>query len=199
MDLQEYLDQNIIGPGNQQADCNGLNLMVETARNTRDAMLKAVTELFFNSTAYVRQENSGKWSTIVNRLNSWNQRKDNLYFYHEILFNSLLCPGNPEKKTVDEVMLTYPFSAANPQINEPFNGFNSRSLITQPENGPTISYASFQTYEPGLLNLYKDAHEEFLCDTKKVIAFLLDQRPGEGAIAPDVPVNGYCPPYDPGV
>lgn len=194
MDLEEYLDNNIIGPGNQQADCTGLEYMVQTARDTRDAMLKAVNELFLNSTAYVRGANNFKWSTIVARLNQWNQRRDNLYVYHEILFNSLLCAGNPQKKTVDEVMMTYPFVAVFAE-NEPFTGFDSQSIITQAENGQTIPYASAQTYNAAFLDIYKDAHEEFLCETKQVIAFLIDQRPGEGDIAPDVPVNGYCPPY----
>ena len=95
-------------------------------------------------------------------------------------------------------MLTYPFSATNPEIDQPFAGFNSRSLINQAQNGETIPYSAAQTYDPGLLNVYKNAHEEFLCETKKVIAFLIDQRPGEGDIPPGVPVNEYCPPYDPG-
>ena len=197
MDLQVYLNLNIIGPGNQQADCTGLEYMVETARATRDAMLKSINELFLNSTAYVRGANNFKWSTIVNRLNAWNQAKDNLYIYHELLFNSLLCPGNPAKKTVDEVMMTYPFAAVFAE-DQPFTGFDSQFIITQAENGETIPYSAAQTYDPGLLNVYKNAHEEFLCETKKVIAFLIDQRPGEGDIPPGVPVNEYCPPYDPG-
>ncbi len=197
MDLEDYLANNIIGPGNQQADCSGLELMVETARLTRDAMLKAVEEVFLNATAKVRTEASFKWTTILNRLNDWRQKKDNLFFFHEILFNSLLCPGNPQKLTVDEIQSVYPFILVYDE-NEPFVGFNTRFITTQQENGSTIPYASAQTYQVAYLNNYKNAHEEFLCDTKKVIAFLLDQRPGEGAIAPDVPVNGYCPPYDPG-
>ena len=46
MDLQDYLNDNIIGPGNQKADCSKIAYpLVTTARSARDAWFKAVKEV----------------------------------------------------------------------------------------------------------------------------------------------------------
>ena len=199
MDLQEYLNDNIIGPGNQKADCSKIaNPLVTTARSTRDAWFKAVKEVIFNATNKIISINNFRLTQQMQFCNEWLDVWNDYFIKHELLFNSLLCDGDASKITADDVLEYYEFTVLG-DPDDPFTGFDYGriSLGSVLQTGDAIPYSNNQTYRRSHLLILKDAHEGLLCKTKQLMAFLIDQRPGEGDIPPDAPVNGYCLPYTP--
>lgn len=199
-DLQDYLADNIIGPGNQKADCDGLSLINRDRAATQAAWTKAITELIIQCTSGIYQAGNSKLPIILDRVNTYQVLYEEMYFHQLILFNSILCINDPDKKTTDE-----PWNERRPwswvdDTNTPITGVTTKILELQNPGDPSpiLPYGSTYVYSPVYLENYKEARQALLDNVKELFAFLLDIRPGSGDIAPDVPVNGYCPPYDPG-
>ena len=201
MDLQRYTDENIIGPGNQKADCDGLRLIRDDMAATFAAWSKAITELIIQCTSSIYQDGNSKLPIILDRVNTFQVLYEELEFHQTILFNSILCIDDPLKKTTDEPCTgcRRPWSWVDNTLT-PITGITTKILDHQfpGDPGPTIPYGSTYVYSPVYLQNYKEARQALLTNVKELFAFLLDIRLGSGDIAPDVPVNGYCPPYDPG-
>ena len=199
MDLQDYLDNNTIGPGNQQADCAGLNLMQYDTSTTFAAWSKAVHDVIIVCTRGIYQAGNSKLPIILDRVNTFQVLYEEMYIDQLTLFNSILCIDDPDKKTADETFTDgrRPWSWIDDTIT-PITGVTTKVLECQfpGDPGPTLPYGSTYVYSPVYLENYKEARQAFLTNVKELFAFLLDVRPGSGDIAPDVPVNGYCPPYN---
>jgi hypothetical protein len=71
MDLQDYLEHNIIGPGNQKADCDGLELIRRDQANTFAAWSKALTDLIIQCTRSIYQDGNSKLPIILDRVNTF--------------------------------------------------------------------------------------------------------------------------------
>lgn len=194
MDLEDYTDNLIIGPGNIQPDCAKIaDPIVSTARGARDAFLKSIENFIESATRGVHLQTSQILVDIKNYIDAgYVAEFQDFFTKHEILFNSLLC-ADDETKIVGNENYQYPIFfiySADP--------YSDSGKITQGEPGTfNIDYSTSQTYQKSYLDDYKEAHQTLLCTVKKLIAYLIDQRPGEGDIQPDVPENGYCPPYSP--
>ncbi len=199
MDLQNYLDNNIIGLGNQQADCDGLRLMYDDIGETFAAWSKALNDLIIQCTRNIYQAGDSKLPIILDRVNTFQVLYEEMMFHQAILRNSILCINDPDKFTTDQPWNERrPWSWVDDTLT-PITGFPTKTLERQNPGDPIppiLPYGSTYVYSPVYLENYKEARQALLTNVKELFAFLLDIRPGNGDIAPDVPVNGYCPPYN---
>jgi hypothetical protein len=190
MDLQDYVNSNLIGPGNEAADCTAREDMGVTARATKDAFLKSVKELYLAAFDGLHDFDS---PVLVSACNFYNDDYLPSLIQMEIalarLWNSWYCPDSEEKRTGIQ-----PGEMTKLQPTNPGEPFESSGAINDSKEviNYVIDYDSAQVYNETLLNEYKVAHTNLLCNIKKLIAFSIDWDWPEGNVEPDTPVNDYC-------
>ena len=191
-----YFEAKIIGSSNEQPGCSELCFMHDNANKSKDRYIRGVESIIKSATDSVHPQGSQKINDIISYIeDQYVPAATKMFVDHKLLFNSILCENQEgcSKRTGNQ-SFPAPFKFLEVESRE-IDGFAS---LESQEVKIDVDFSTAQTYTKELLDNYQKSHIEFQCAVKKLTALFYDMRMGEGDVAPQAPINGYCQPYNPG-
>jgi hypothetical protein len=189
MDLQDYLQANIIGQNTTQATCQDWEVMFDTAKQTYNAFEGALNGYIISSTSCCLSYDGPERLILEKFITELDILIRDFIISRAIFFNSLICPPNKEiGLTTISVEQRVISKDPNP-TTYPNVGDIDFSVVNVDF---TIDYTGKTIYQTSYYTDFMDANERFMCKFRQTISLFSGANitSTEDDIA--IPYNGTC-------
>jgi hypothetical protein len=190
MDIQDYVNAGIIGPGNVEANCVDWDDMYATARAENGAFQKALSEYLDTSISCCLSFNGPEKAVLDTYFSESNEVIKNFMITRAIFFNSLICPA--DKLTGLQTIGVMQRSISHNPGASYIPGKGGDIAV----NGSTIyvpiDYTGKTNYDPQFYTDFIEAHDALMCYVRQTISLFSGATVTgtEDDIA--TPYNGSC-------
>jgi len=190
MDIQDYVDAGLIGPGNVEANCVDWNDMYTVARAEHDAFQKALSEYLNASVSCCLSFNGPEKAVLDTYFSEINEIFKNFMVTQAIFFNSLICPGDKltDLQTIGVIQRGITHNPSGSYIP----GKGGDIMVTSSTLYFPIDYTGKTNYDPQFYTDFMEANEALMCYVRQTLSLF------SGAVVTGTendkatPYNGSC-------